>query len=341
MKIGIIVEGNEVIGLGHVIRCKNIAKYLLSQNTDVTLIFPESFDREIVNSFNHILVPNDKWLHIEKNHKYFKDLLKNFDSILLDLIEKKYIKFSFLEELPLFIASLSLFEFQPKNYFGCTAFFPTIIKSIKTKSKVKVHAGPEYFVISDQIKNVRKPFLNTNSIPTILISMGGADPSNITEKAIKSTDYFKFNFNAIVIVGNLNKNQEYIKSLSEKRSNFKFYGFVNNLEDIYSQIDFAIINGGNTRYELTYLQIPYVSISLHKLQNEINKSVTNLFGGFNLGIYNEISETYMAEKMQKIISSPETLKSFKEKMRNFKGGNGQIIIGNSLIQQKYINEEND
>jgi UDP-2,4-diacetamido-2,4,6-trideoxy-beta-L-altropyranose hydrolase len=341
MKIGIIVEGNEVIGLGHIIRCKNIAKYLNSRLTDVTLILPESFDKTLIEDFDNILVPNDKWFNIKNNHEYYKNLLKDFDSVLLDLIEQKYSEFSFLEELPLFITSLTLFEFKYENYFGNVALFPTISKSIRSNGNTVINSGPQFFIIDDKIKNAKRILSTNNSIPTILISMGGADPANITEKVIKSTDYLNFDYKAIVIAGMVNKNKGHIKSLVARRSNFKFYEFVNNIENVYAQIDFAIINGGNTRYELTYLQIPYACISIHKTQNNINKNVTNLFGGLNLGIYNEITENYIAIKIQKAISSPETLNNIKQKMKNFKGGNGQIIIGDTLINKRYIHEEND
>lgn len=341
MKIGIIVEGNEVIGLGHVIRCKNIAKYLKSRLVEVTFILPYSFDQSLIEDFNSILIPTDKWLNIKTNHEYFKKILKNFDSILIDLVEHKYCEFSFLERLQVFIASLTLFEFKKENYFGNVSFFPSITKFHYKKDKTEIFSGPQYFIIDDKIKKLKRDSRNKKPVPMILISMGGSDPVNITTKVIESTDNFTFKFNAIVIAGKANRNKEHIRLLTANRSNLKYYEFVNDIENIYSQIDFAIINGGNTRYELTFLQIPYACISIHEIQNNINKNVTNLYGGLNLGIYNKSSVEYIAKEIQRTISTPQKLNAIKQKMEKFNGGNGQYIIGNTLIHKKTTYEEND
>lgn len=341
MKIGIIVEGNEVIGLGHLIRCKIIAKHLESKKTNAILFLPDSTDNSLVEGFNTCLIPTSIWSNIYNNQDYIYEILNNFDCILIDLIEKKYIEFSFLKESSIFIISLSLFEFKSNNYFGDIVFFPSMTKSERQIGKTKIFSGPQFFIIDDNLKKSKKRNNGFNSEPTLLITMGGADPANITEKIISSTDSFNFKFNAIVIAGKANINKDHIRLLVEKRDNFRYLEFTNDIENVYSQIDFAIINGGNTRYELTRLQIPYACISLHEVQNTINESVTNLYGGLNLGIYSEITELYISNKINKFFSSPVKIEYIKEKMKAFKGGDGHIIIANTFIQKDYVNDEND
>lgn len=341
MRIGIIVDGNEIIGLGHVIRCKIIAKYLRLKCVDVTFITPDTLDETLLTNFKYIPVTTDKWENVSSNHEYYLNMLMSFDSVLLDLVEDKYSEFYFLEKLPLFITSLTLFEFKKQNYFGNVSFFPSTVKSQYKIKKTQILAGPQYFIIDDKIKALKKDTFLYSSEPTLLISMGGADPMNITEKVIRSTDYFDFKFNTIVIAGKVNKNKENIKLMVQMRNNFQYYEFVENIETVYSYVDFAIINGGNTRYELTYLQIPYACISIHKVQNEINKSVTNLYGGLNLGIYDNISEFFIADEINKIIRSYEKQSVIKHKMKFFRGGNGHIIIGDTLINKGFYHEEND
>ena len=331
MKIGIIVEGNEKIGLGHIIRCKAIVEYLRNNMTEVFFIIPETVDRSLIKDFETISVPLEKWDNINKNQEFFEAILQSFNGVLLDLVEVKFIEFSFLSKLQLFIASLTLFQFRDESYFGNISFFPTVDTfSLKLKT-TEMKAGPEYFIIHDKIRKVtRKPLSNKKA--KILISMGGADPCNITEKTIRAVQMLKLDFQAIIIAGKANKNKEKIRSLVEGKENFIYYDFVKDIEDIYSEIDFAIINGGNTRYELTLLQIPYACISIHEVQFNINKKVTDLYGGVNIGIYSKISEKFICDEIEKTLNSPENLIQIKESMKKFKGGKGHEVIGNNIIE---------
>lgn len=340
MKIGIIVDGDEEIGLGHIIRCKIIAKYLRLKCVDVSFITPDTLDTSLLENFDWIPVASDQWRNIISNREFFFNILESFEGVLLDLVEEKYSEFNFLKELPLFIISLTLFDFK-KNNFGNVSFFPSIVKSRYKNDNTEIFSGPQFFIIDDKIKALKKNFLGNGTIPTLLISMGGADPFNITEKVIRSADFFDFKYKAIVIAGKVNKNKDRIKSLVEKRENFQYFDFVESIEAVYSNIDFAIINGGNTRYELTYLQIPYACISVHKIQNEINKSVTSLYGGLNLGIYNNLSEVFIANKINKIFRYSAQKNIIKHKMKSFNGGNGHVIIGDALIKKRFVYEEND
>lgn len=333
MRIGIIVDGNEFIGLGHIIRCKVIANYLQSKNVDVTFIVPASISLSIIEKYGRIEVPVNIWLNISMNREYFTSVLTKFDSILLDLVETKFIEFSFVRYMDIFIASITLFLFRQESYFGNFSFFPSLTKSFFLYNQTKVYTGPDYFIINDKFRGNEIKDFKLTSIPVILITMGGADPANISSIAIRSLKRLTFDFHTIVIAGKVNIYTQEIKEHLKDLRSHEFFDFVEDISEIYSRTDLAIINGGNTRYEMIALKIPFACISLHEIQYNINREVTEKFGGINLGIYNQIDEEVIANKIQDVIKTPNELSKIKTKMKRFRGGYGHKLIGDVLIQK--------
>ena len=73
-----------------------------------------------------------------------------------------------------------------------------------------------------------------------------------------------------------------------------FYDNVNNIAKLYLESDLAIINGGNTRFELASLGIPFISISFNEKQNRIANSLQSNGVGENLGVYNNLNKSFLS-----------------------------------------------
>lgn len=338
--VNIIVEGNSEIGLGHLYRCLGVADAFTELSIPINFIVPENSSLSVIDKYKTTILNIEIWNNISKNIEYFKSLIQQKDIVLLDLLEYKYVEFNVLCGFDIFVASLTLFHFKPNNYYGNLSIFPNISQSNNTFNNTPVLAGPNFFIIRENIYKSKKREKENNSIPKMLITMGGADTYNILNLVLDSLEKLNLEIDYILIAGKSNRKKNNLKKRVKNKDNFAFYESVKNIEEIYSQIDFAIINGGNTRYELTYLNIPYFCISIHKKQFNISQEVINIFGGVNLGVYNEITDTYIAKELFNTLTNKEKLMEIKNKMSVFSYVNGAKNICNTILNhyKKYTNE---
>lgn len=341
MRLNIFVDGNSIIGLGHIYRCIGIADYFISRNVDCRFFVPHDCSAEILLGKDIITIPNKIWKEPYAFIEYFGNYLKKDDLILLDLLEKQFIKFKFLQELKLFIASITLFRFKDKSYFGNISFFPSMDSNNSLVNNVSLFSGTDYFILQKSIVSKKGIHTQKNEIPTILVTMGGADPYNLSEIILDALDLIKENFKAIILLGRANQYKNKLIKRLKGKNNYEYYEQVSNIEDFYLRSDFAIINGGNTRYELSFLQVPYFCISIHKTQYEISQKAIDRYGGINLGVYTEISIDYIANKIQNYIKNPSIGIKIKAKMKSCNLNKGAQNIFKLIMKYYniYSNEE--
>ena len=136
-----------------------------------------------------------------------------------------------------------------------------------------------------------------------LITMGGADPKNITELAINGLKMVGLK-DVSVAIGSANMRHDAICALVPSTWRILEQG----------QFDFAaelaihriaLINGGVTRYECAAIGTPFAAISLHEYQASITNRLVQDGFGFHLGIYNAISAELIGAEIAKILSSPK------------------------------------
>lgn len=331
MNVSIFVDGNQEIGLGHLYRCLAIALYIEKQGCQIRFIVSELTTYTPLKHFKLSLIPSTIWNNPANNVEYFKKLTKNDNIVLFDLIEAKFIQFSFFSNFPLFIVSITLFRFKNDSYFGNLSFFPNIEKYKQTIGKTKIFSGSDYFLIRKEIRKIKR-FRNFGDTPKCLLTMGGADPHNILSIAISALKKVRGDFFCYVITGEANKNSDSIISSLATDNRFICFKKLDNIANLYSKINCAIINGGNTRYELTFLGIPYTCISIHETQFNISNEVINLFGGINLGVYNKIDEKQIIKGITKLFFDKSYYVEVQNKMMKFNGGFGDRIIYKTILE---------
>ena len=125
-----------------------------------------------------------------------------------------------------------------------------------------------------------------NTVPNILVAMGGTDEKNMTEFVVNSLREINEKFKALIIVGNgyLYINQ-LKKSLNKVQFDFELYQNPKNIAEVMSRSDFALISFGQTAYELAALKVPAIYLCLTDDHFESSKLFMNEGIGTSLGIY--------------------------------------------------------
>ncbi len=180
--------------------------------------------------------------------------------------------------------------------------------------------GIEFALIRDEfkrIKNIKKSKFDKED-KRVLVTLGGADPKNVTFEVMKALDEIEYNFfEADIVVGAANK---YLKELqdfaknSEKR--FNIVVDAKNMAELMNISDIGIISCGTTSIEALYMKLPFIALQLADNQKRIFEYLTR--NGFAIGAKNcknEIKNAFL-----NLANDEETRKFLIEKMKSLSIG---------------------
>ncbi len=176
----------------------------------------------------------------------------------------------------------------------------------------KLLLGPKYVLL-------RREFLKykefNREIPDkarkILVTMGGADPDNVTLKVIQALNLLNDSeLEVKVVIGPSNPHMESIKKeLSLSPFSFHLLPSVDNMADLMAWADLAIAAGGSTSWELVFMKTPSVFTITSQDQYQIVKALVTkgiadeLNGQASESDYNTIIYTIFDPKKRANMSS--------------------------------------
>ncbi|MBF0343313.1 MAG: hypothetical protein HQL06_03695 [Nitrospirae bacterium] len=130
--------------------------------------------------------------------------------------------------------------------------------------------GPEYVVLpiifnSDTIRSRKY----SDKPERLLITMGGTDEYNITQKVVDTLEINRSNLLITIILGvGYEFKRELLKSLTSSNLRYEIKENVTNMFDEYMACDVAIGSGGLTLYEMIASRTPAIIISSEEHQVE-------------------------------------------------------------------------
>lgn len=158
--------------------------------------------------------------------------------------------------------------------------------------KDHILVGSEYFCLREEFLHPPRKNVCKGSNIEILVTFGGVDEGNITERVIDILVGANLNINITVITG---PGYKHIKQLSEKLSNNTYSSVAwvkstNRISDYMFKADYSITSAGRTVLELISTETPVISIC----QNE--REMTHTFaneknGVINLGLHQDLADS--------------------------------------------------
>lgn len=145
-------------------------------------------------------------------------------------------------------------------------------------SNVKI--GEKYY-IAPKMFMLYEPITIRTVVKDVLITFGGADPQNYSEKILEiiANDierYGKYNFH--VVLGRAKKNIEEILKFN-RFSNIDIMYDIHDMPEVMSRCDIAITSRGRTCYELAMMGIPAIAMAQNR--REETHGFANHENGFN------------------------------------------------------------
>jgi spore coat polysaccharide biosynthesis predicted glycosyltransferase SpsG len=258
------------IGLGHITRCLELARQLQKQKfhiifaikpypLSIEIIEEKGFDYSCANKENF---DYELWIKtLIKNYSidiFIGDIRDNFPLQLIHFMKEKNILTIALDEPSSYAKECDLSFYPPHANIDCLQYTG------------KVYQGFEYLLLREEFY---QSFDKTpNSIPNILVMMGGTDSYNRTFDIINTLEQSQENFTVTIILNQNNsqydKNNNFIKNTKHKMTiNQK----VDNMSLFLNSIDFAITAFGTIIYELISKNIPAITITQKDDLKDINQ----------------------------------------------------------------------
>ncbi|MBE9068428.1 UDP-2,4-diacetamido-2,4,6-trideoxy-beta-L-altropyranose hydrolase [Leptolyngbya cf. ectocarpi LEGE 11479] len=186
-------------------------------------------------------------------------------------------------------------------------------------------------------------------IPTvarkILVTLGGADPDNITFKVIEALKKLKVNnLEVIVVVGGSNPHYEQLQKVVEASEiAITLHRNVAHMSELMAWADLAVTAGGSTCWELAFMGLPSLMIILAENQCAIAEKLDTVGAAINLGWHNNISTNTLRQQTYRLVNTPNLRQAMTESSRQLVDGEGSqrvlMHLQNQRLRLRTVNED--
>ena len=315
-----VVTGNNIVGLGHVYNSLLVANDILNHQITFLVDKESGLAMDLLKSKNYSV-------KIQRKEDILEDIrMINPDVIVNDI----------LDTTTYYIKSLKKLKYKVINFEdlgdGCK-YADVVINAIyPDENSIPNHYfGQKYFILRDEFilsktKEVKK------EINSVLISFGGVDPNNFTEKVIRSIYEYciESNIQIIIVAGYGYEKFETLK----KYENIKIEKNVLNISEYMLEADLIFTSAGRTVYEVASIGTPTIVLA----QN--NREMTHFFaseeyGLRNLGLGYKLSDEALLNEFIRLINSFEIRSQMSSIMtkQDLKSGRNRVnkIINNKIL----------
>ena len=310
-KVAIYVNGNNEIGTGHIYRALELADefyckpdiFYDTNQTDVSIFGKTTHNLIPVNGVEELLIKCKE----NQYNIFINDILSTTSKYMIEL----------KNVLP--NAKIINFEDDGDGILNADIVFNALYSDNNIKH---VYSGEKYYLCPKMFLYY-DPIIIKDKVKNILISFGGADPQNYSDRLLKiisKEEYKKYHFT--VILGKAKKN---VKDLLEYNSeNIEILYDVKNMPEIMSKNDIAITSRGRTGYELSLLGIPSIAMA-QNFREEKHSFVSNENGFSYIGL-NPSDEIIEGTLKLYLNLSSESRKELQKKLLSHDLRNGRKRI---------------
>ena len=199
------------------------------------------------------------------------------------------------------------------------------------------------FLLGTEYVLLRKEFLKYSDwhrdIPKvarkILVTLGGSDPDNITFKIIEAVRTVEFDGVEVkVVIGSANPHVDLLYETVNDLSNFTLILNADNMPELMAWADVAISAGGSTCWELLFMEIPSLVISIAENQEPVvngleSRSIAKRINGDVLRKPEEL-----ARIISDFLRDYDQRSAFSKRMVHIINGKGPAQIINAMCPTK-------
>ncbi|BAK44797.1 cytidylyltransferase domain-containing protein [Eggerthella sp. YY7918] len=280
-KVAIYVNGNNKRGIGHIYRALEIADEFYTK-PDIYFDSNQT-TQDVFGQTSHRLIPVDGIAELfqkcrENRYKLF------INDILTTTIDYMIGLRSVLPD-----AKIINFEDDGEGVMKADLVFNALYSE---DDMPQVRAGEKYYIASKSFL-FYSPIKIEETVKTVFLSFGGADPQNYSDRMLSiiagNKKYDSYHF--VCVLGRAKLNVDELLEYNNY-SNIEIFYDVSNMPELMASCDIAVTSRGRTGYELAILGIPSIAIAQNN-REEKHSFVCNENGFTYLGLNppNEIIES--------------------------------------------------
>jgi UDP-2,4-diacetamido-2,4,6-trideoxy-beta-L-altropyranose hydrolase len=166
----------------------------------------------------------------------------------------------------------------------------------------------------------------------VLVTLGGSDPDNVTQKVIHALRYFKPDeLEAVILLGPGNPHLSILEAATGRcpipiriRVNEK------NIPELLSWADVAVAAGGTSSWERALLGLPSLVIVLAENQKEVAEALAKVGIAWNMGCHQSLLPHTIAATLRQLLEDPQTRVSMAQSGQRLVDGQGVVRVLNKL-----------
>lgn len=334
--IAVKVDGNETIGMGHMMRCLAINETAKSNGIDtIFLVSSDTNTREIEAS------------KTDYKRIYSLDVaewLKN-SAVKLLIVDSYSIEYRYLKEwndiVPvLYIDDLNSFSYPVSAILNYNVEATKEMYSQCGRSNSILMIGPKYFPVRNEFAKVEKQDIR-QIVKKVMITTGSTDSNEIIIYLLKELKATVHNDIEFLIMEGLFFNESYKKKifeLSNQYSNLRVLPWGQNMKSLYQKVDLVIAPGSTTIFEAFTVGTPCISFSF--ADNQIPQC--NTMDAMEMCFYvGDLRDENTRKRVDiqgvflKCLEYEERISQYKHYQRLFDGNGTQRIV--KTMEKMYEN----
>jgi UDP-2,4-diacetamido-2,4,6-trideoxy-beta-L-altropyranose hydrolase len=164
----------------------------------------------------------------------------------------------------------------------------------------------------------------------ILVTMGGSDPDNVTERVVQAL-LAAPGVKATVVVGGSNPHLPRLRELlAGAQRGVQLVENVTNMPELMANSDVAISGAGTTGLEMCFLGLPALLIVLADNQRSAAEELSRRGAAINLGEGAELQPSTLSPHLTGVVKSQDTRKAMSEHGRELVDGRGAERVVRAL-----------
>lgn len=322
-EIAIRCKAGFTTGMGHVYRQLHLAKVLRERGMEIQFFIsnhPPSIDLLKAASFSPKIV--------EKEEGLPKDVDTYFDLIVLDLQDTTEEYISSLQPRAKKIVSFENLGAGRDCVDLLVDCNLDLSASLKVKPEVKSLFGLAYSVLAVEFEEYhQRKKIFPPTMKTLLVTMGGTDPNNLTLKLAEVFQQWKKQIDITFVVGPGFKEAEALKALTSSMASVQILRNADNMAELLFNHDAVFCSGGVTLHESLAVGTPAFVINQVTHQQEKTRPIEQLGAVVGLGLPEDFAPKTIAGILE---ISKSRLESMSYKGKTLVDGKGIYRVADAI-----------
>ena len=338
--IAIRVDSNDIIAMGHIMRCLSIADRL---KENPLFICSEESTRKIVEKANYTcLCLHNKYTDKEAELDKMLEIIvqQEINVLLVDSYEvtETYLKKLHTKTCIVYIDDLN------KIYYDVDMIINYTYKTDKRIYDKWQYTSHMQYLLGSKYAPLRKQFeqspIEIKGAKEIFVTTGGTDPYHVILGLIKLLKNKNYVLN--IVLGNYYHDDQELSETVKGNERIILYKNINNMAEVMKKSDLAISAGGTTLIELFTLGIPTICFTMADNQMEGVKN----YAQNGIAMYAGDVRYNRDSVLQQIVNGIETFAVDIEKRKEMSAcmqasfdGKGAIRIAKCLEQLENVDRK--